>query len=88
LYCFAKEGGVERIIFLSSISAFDGCSSLYGKAKLEIEKDAADVGAGIIRSGLLYGPRPSGGMFGSLQRMASDSSIIPLIGSGRYMHSI
>jgi len=80
----AKEAGVDRIIFLSSISAFDGCSSLYGKAKLEIEKVAAEVGAFIIRSGLVYGSRPSGGMFGSLQRLAAKSAIIPLIGSGRY----
>jgi nucleoside-diphosphate-sugar epimerase len=81
----AKDGRVERIIFVSSISAFDGCSSLYGKAKLQIEKVAAEVGAAIVRSGLVYGSRPSGSMFGALQRMASKSSIIPLIGSGSYM---
>jgi len=81
----AKEAGADKIIFFSSISAFDGCSSLYGKAKLEIEKVAADVGAVIIRSGLVYGSRPSGGMFGSLQRLAAKSAIIPLIGSGKYM---
>jgi hypothetical protein len=80
-----REGGVEKIIFLSSISAFNGCSSLYGKAKMEIEKVASDVGAAVIRSGLVYGSGPSGGMFGSLQRMVAKSAIIPLIGSGRYM---
>lgn len=81
----AKEGGVEKILFLSSISAFDGCSSLYGKAKVEIEKVAADVGAFVIRPGLVYGSRFSGGMFGSLQRSATKSRFIPLIGSGRYL---
>ena len=80
----AKDGGVDKIIFLSSISAFHGCSSLYGKAKSAIERAAADVGATIIRPGLVYGDRPSGGMFGSLQRLATTSAIIPLIGSGRY----
>jgi hypothetical protein len=81
----AKEAGVDRIIFISSISAFDGCSSLYGKAKLEIEKVAAEVGAFIIRPGLVYGSRGSGGMFGSLKQLAAKSVVIPLIGSGKYM---
>ena len=81
----AKEAGVDRIILISSISAFEGCSSLYGKAKLEIERVAASLGAFIIRSGLVYGSRPSGGMFGALQRSVGKSTIIPLIGSGRYM---
>ena len=85
LFRAAKEAGVDRIIFMSSISAFDGCSSLYGKAKLEIEKVAARVGASIIRSGLVYGSRPSGGMFGALQRSVAKSTIIPLIGSGKYI---
>jgi nucleoside-diphosphate-sugar epimerase len=80
----AKEAGVDRSIFISSISAFDGCSSLYGKAKLEIEKVAADVGAFIIRPGLVYGGGLSGGMFGSLQRSVSKSAVVPLVGCGRH----
>jgi nucleoside-diphosphate-sugar epimerase len=81
----AKEGGVERIIFISSISAFDGCSSLYGKAKLEIEKVATDLGAFVVRSGLVYGTRGSRGMFGSLQQMVAKSAVVPLVGSGNYL---
>ena len=81
----ARDGGVETIILLSSISAFDGCSSLYGKAKLAVEKAAADVGAFIVRPGLVYGGHASGGVFGSLQRLASRSSVIPMIGTGRYL---
>jgi nucleoside-diphosphate-sugar epimerase len=85
LFRAAKDAGVDRIIFISSISAFDGCSSLYGKAKLEIENVAASMGASIIRSGLVYGSRPSGGMFGALQRSVAKSKVIPLIGSGKYI---
>lgn len=81
----AKEAGVGQILFLSSISAFDGCSSLYGKAKLEIEGVAAEVGAHIIRPGLVYGGQTPGGMFDSLQRSIARSNIMPLIGSGKYV---
>jgi len=81
----AKEAGVDRVILISSISAFQGCSSLYGKAKLEIERVAAEFGACIVRPGLVYGGTTSRGMFGSLQRSVARSGIIPLIGSGQYM---
>jgi len=81
----AKGGGVDKIIFLSSISAFEGCRSLYGKAKLEIEKVAADLGATIIRPGLVYGSERPGGMYGSLQRVVARFPIMPLIGSGKHL---
>jgi NAD dependent epimerase/dehydratase family enzyme len=50
-------------------------------AKLEIEKVAAEVGAFVVRPGLVYGDPPSGGMFGALQRSAR-SAVIPIIGRG------
>lgn len=81
----AKKGGVEKIIFISSISAFEGCRSLYGRAKLEIERVAAELGAYIVRPGLVYENKESGGMFGSLQRLVTKSSVVPLIGSGQYL---
>ena len=49
LFPAARAAGVEKIICISSISAYDGCRSLYGKAKLEIEKIALDNGALVIR---------------------------------------
>jgi nucleoside-diphosphate-sugar epimerase len=78
----ARAGGVGTLVFISSISAFDGCHSLYGKAKLAIERAAADLGAFIVRPGLVYGAEPAGGMFGSLQKIAARLPIVPLIGSG------
>jgi len=80
----AKQAGVERLVFISSISAFEGCSSLYGKAKLAIERAAAEVGACIVRPGLIYGHTRPGGMFGALQNSVTRSRMIPLIGSGEY----
>jgi nucleoside-diphosphate-sugar epimerase len=77
----AHAAGVERIVCISSISAYDGCRSLYGQAKLGIEKIALDCGALVIRPGLVYGSGP-GGMFGKLVGQIRQSSVIPMIGDG------
>jgi nucleoside-diphosphate-sugar epimerase len=83
LLAAARAGGVERIAVMSSISAFEGCRSLYGRAKLEIEEAATSVGALVVRSGLVYGDATSaaGGMFGSLAAGVR-RGIVPLIDGG------
>ena len=81
LLAAARGAGVGSIVCLSTISAFDGCRSLYGRAKLEIEKIALDHGALVIRPGLVYGSGP-GGMFGKLVAQVRGSSVIPMIGDG------
>ena len=81
LFSAARLAGVGKTICISSISAFDGCRSLYGKAKLEIEKLALENGALVIRPGLVYGSGP-GGMFGKLAAQIRNSSVVPLIGDG------
>ena len=81
----AHSGGVERIAVMSSISAFEGCRSLYGRAKLEIEAAAASFGALVVRSGLVYGDGPptAGGMFGNLAGSVQ-RGVVPLIDGGVY----
>ncbi len=81
LFLAARAAGVEKIVGISSISAYAGCRSLYGQAKLEIEKIALDCGALVIRPGLVYGSG-SGGMFGKLAAQVKKSSVIPMIGDG------
>jgi nucleoside-diphosphate-sugar epimerase len=83
LLAAATAGAVERIAVLSSISAFEGSRSEYGRAKLEIEAAAAAAGALVIRSGLVWadGPPSGGGMFGSLARSAG-AGMVPLIDGG------
>lgn len=78
-------GDVERIAVVSTTSAFEGCRSLYGRAKLEIESAAASSGALIVRSGLVWadGPPAGGGMFGSLARSVN-AGLVPLVGGGSY----
>jgi nucleoside-diphosphate-sugar epimerase len=77
----ARAAGVKRSVCVSTISAYPGCRSLYGKAKLEIEKIASATGALVVRPGLVYGSGP-GGMFGKLVAQVRGSSVIPLIGDG------
>ncbi len=81
LFCAARAADVKKIICLSSISAYAGCKSLYGQAKLEIEKIARAHDAQVIRPGLVYGDDP-GGMFGKLTAQVRKSAVIPLIGDG------
>jgi nucleoside-diphosphate-sugar epimerase len=78
----AKNEGVSRIVYISSMSAFVGCRSLYGKAKLAIEKEAFSLGASVVRPGLIYGDQP-GGMVGALTKAVRASFIVPLAGNGR-----
>jgi nucleoside-diphosphate-sugar epimerase len=78
----ARVEGVEKITFISTMSAFEGCKSLYGKAKLEIEKEALRLGAIVVRPGLIYGDEP-GGMVRALIKAIKASPIVPLVGSGK-----
>jgi nucleoside-diphosphate-sugar epimerase len=81
LFEAASLGGVRRFVLISSISAFEGCKSLYGRGKLEAEAIAAKLGAVIIRPGLVFGPN-SGGMMLALDRLATFPIAVPMVGSG------
>jgi len=84
LFTQARAEGVEHIIFISSMSAYDGCRSLYGNAKLEIENALREVPGGCsIRPGLIYSTpiAESGGMVGSILQ-SLQRGVIPLIGKG------
>lgn len=82
LFDAAALAQISRIVFVSTISAFPGARSDYGRAKLAVERAALERGGIVIRPGLVYGRRP-GGMFGALARQAS-GAVIPLIGSGNF----
>jgi nucleoside-diphosphate-sugar epimerase len=77
----ARQAGVRRQVFVSSMSAYAGCKSNYGQAKLELESVALSCGALVLRPGLIYSEQP-GGIFANLVARASGSSTIPLIGNG------
>jgi nucleoside-diphosphate-sugar epimerase len=81
LFRAARAAGVKQIIFISSMSAFEGCKSLYGQAKLSVEKKRDELGLVIVRPGLVYGSGARG-MVGSLAKLASIPLVTPLVGLG------
>jgi nucleoside-diphosphate-sugar epimerase len=83
LIAAAQAAGVQRLVFISTISAFEGARSEYGKSKLAVEQMVLAAGGTVIRPGLVWGERP-GGMFGSLRQQVNKGGIVPIISDGRY----
>jgi len=77
--------GVRKLIFISSISAFENCQSMYGRAKLEVEKAVFKLGGVVVRPGLVYGNSP-GGIAGALSRVAARFPVIPIVGRRKLMY--
>jgi len=75
----AIKGGVKKIIFISSMSAFIGCKSIYGKNKVIVENYFLRKGATIIRPGLIWGEANLGGMFNKLNNITKMFPICPVI---------
>jgi nucleoside-diphosphate-sugar epimerase len=78
----AARAGIQRLLVISSMSAYPGTSQLYGSAKLEVERRTLELGGIAIRPGLVYGPRP-GGMAGTLLRLTRLPVVPVLTGGGR-----
>jgi nucleoside-diphosphate-sugar epimerase len=81
LFEAAGRAGVERIVFISTISAFEGCRSAYGKTKLAVEKLLRGGSNVVLRPGLVFGDQP-GGVFGGIRKQVQSSSVLPIIGKG------
>jgi nucleoside-diphosphate-sugar epimerase len=82
LFAAAWSAGVRRLIFISSISAFDGARSAYGRCKLEVEAMALQADGIVLRLGLVYGER-GGGLFENLRQVVRASRFVPMIGAGK-----
>ena len=81
LFRSARQANIKNLVYVSTISAFEGCRSLYGKAKLESEAVAHACGAVVLRPGLIFG-EPSAGMFDRLVRQVQHSRVLPLFNGG------
>jgi NADH dehydrogenase len=86
LFGAARAAGVQRLVFISSLSAHAGCRSLYGRAKLHCEDVAKEFDAVILRPGLVVGS-PPGGMAGSLRRVLA-SPVVPVVGGSAMLYTV
>lgn len=82
----AREAGVDRIIVLSSMSAFEGTTQLYGRAKLDIEAITAELGGCAVRPGLVHSEQ-AGGMVGAMRKLTV-SPIVPVIAGGAGVYTV
>ena len=83
LVWLAQRTGTKRVVFVSSMSAYDGTSQRYGLTKLACERVVLAAGGSVVRLGLVYGPR-AGGMVGSLRSMGG-LPVVPVI-AGQAKH--
>lgn len=73
----AIAGHVKHLIFISTMSAYEGCHSYYGKTKLLVEQEVLQHGGIVIRPGLINS-KNSGGMIGKLSALVNKLPMIPL----------
>lgn len=81
----AAEKSDTHLVQISSLSAYKGCKSDYGRAKLLIEKEAIERDFHVIRPGLVYG-RQLGGIIGGLHTLAKYSPVFPIPSGGPHIH--
>jgi len=72
----AATAGIERVIFVSSMSAYFGTKQDYGLMKLAIERAVLEANQLVVRPGLVYGGKP-GGMAQTLLKLSS-LPVIPI----------
>jgi len=77
LFECASGAGVQNMVFISSMSAFEGCRSLYGRMKLAVEEYVLSIGGIVFRPGLVYGGE-AGGMVGKLTSLVDRFPLLPL----------
>lgn len=76
----ARNQGVQRQIFISSLSARPDAVTEYGKAKYEIERYFLQHGGIVIRPGTVMG---EGGVFGRIIELMKKYPVLPLPNGGK-----
>lgn len=84
LLAAARQSGVERLVFISTMSAFPGCRSVYGRTKRAVEDLFLAGGGRVLRPGLIWSARP-GGMVATLDRLAR-LPVAPVIAGGGILY--
>lgn len=76
LLAAAHEADVP-VVLVSSLAAFIGCRSAYGRAKLELEQRVFEAGGRVLRAGVVFGDG-AGGIVGSLNTAVSALPAVPI----------
>lgn len=77
----AREAGVHRYIFVSSVSAHPRAQGFYGQSKLQLEQDLDPARDLIVRPGLILDAHA--GLFVRMLRTVKSTGIAPMFGGGR-----
>jgi nucleoside-diphosphate-sugar epimerase len=80
LFRAAKEAGVRRQFFVSSMAAYPEARSIYGITKWEVEKAGHTLGVVSLRPGLIVG-EGTGGIVGALQKVMAKAPVVPVVAS-------
>lgn len=81
----ARKASVPRIVFISSLSAHPGATSLYGRTKLQLEGLFTTPADTVIKPGTIIGP---GGIFDHAREMLRRLPIVPLFYDDRKLQTI
>lgn len=76
----AKKHNVTKTIFISSMSAHSGATSVYGRQKLRIEQLCSDTHTVALRPGLILG---NGGIVKQMSDFMRSKHVVPLIAGGK-----
>lgn len=76
----AKNKKIKKIINISTMSSFQGCKSIYGKIKFEIEKKSYKLGVYNLRCGLYVSNKSK--LYSKLKNLSEKYFFFPLVGDG------
>lgn len=69
-----------KVIFISTVSAFEGSNTVYGRSKLEVESFLLQQKGIVVRPALIWGAS-LGGMIESLSKVIKIAPVIPVPGA-------
>ena len=87
LFAAAREAGVRRLLFVSSMASWAGARSHYGRVKWTIEQEVASWGGASLRPGTVFGVE-RGGLFAALDRAVRALPVLPDLGERARLHAV
>ncbi|HUB93414.1 MAG TPA: NAD-dependent epimerase/dehydratase family protein [Verrucomicrobiae bacterium] len=76
----SKQARIKKTVFISTMSAHESATSIYGRQKLAIEKLFLEEDGVVLRSGLILG---HGGIVQDMAAFMKSKHVVPVIGGGK-----